>query len=359
MLERAGAHRSFPLITTVYSYRPPEVRRAIDQALRDGFPHGIIMGGTNPAGGLDNFHRPLINEVIEYFANDVPALAGFQHAYPTPGSEEGIREIMTLLQSRGVTQIYVLKGEYEGYRFVGETRNLQTIEVDPETNPSSIDPGYWFVSNPSARDGNIIPNEVITNICEAGHKVFYDFAYLGSTQLHLFDVSHPNIEFVVMSMSKTFGMFYDRVGFALGREPIPSLIGNKWFKNVFSSLLARAVLNEVKPGQLAQKYGAIQREIIQAINEEFDLNMTPSDAFLLGLIDSEAAKQLAPEQLAMIARFKRGDKYRFCLTPEFFRRDPEHIALFAEWHTYVTAQRDILPDGQLVELEALRQEFLG
>src|SRR3989339_687711 len=343
-------------ITTVYSYRMPEVRRAIDKALRDGFPHGILMGSTNPPGGLDAFHRPLIEDVRRFFSADVPALADFKHAYPTPGSEEGIREVMTLLQSRGVTQIYVLKGEYEGYRFVGETRNLQTIEVDPETYPRSLERGYWFISNPSARDGNIIPDETINRICEAGHKVFYDLAYLGSTPFHVFDVSHPNIEFIVMSMSKTFGMFYDRVGFALSREPIPSLVGNKWFKNVLSHILARAVLQEIQPGQLHRKYGAIQQEIIAAINAEHGLNMKPSDAFLLGLIDAEAAKQLGLEQLAMVERFKRGDAYRFCLTPEFFRLDPERIALFAEWDTYVSAQRDILTPQQWVEIESLRQE---
>ncbi len=310
-------------ITTVYSYRHRETRAIVNNVVAKGFPHRVFLKATNPPGALDNYHEPVIDKVLDFNRDSVPALKEFGGRYPTSGSEEGIREIMTHLQAQGVKRIYVLKGEYEGFQAVAEQRCMETFEVHPGTDPRTIDPGYWFISNPSARDGNIIPNNLINDICEAGHNVFYDLAYLGSTRRHEFDLSHPNIFAAVISFSKTYGLFYDRIGFAFSRQPVPSLYGNKWFKSIFALMVAEAIVDQLRPGQLSEKYKFIQEQIITDINEEHDLNMRPSDTFLLAHIRAEDAAGLGPAQLEMIAKFRRGDVYRFCLTPYFIERDRE------------------------------------
>jgi hypothetical protein len=68
--------------------------------------------------GLDDFHEPVFEKLVTAHRRAVPDLGPFALRYPTAGSEEGIREYLTLLQTKGVERIYVWKGDYEGYREV-------------------------------------------------------------------------------------------------------------------------------------------------------------------------------------------------------------------------------------------------
>ena len=301
-------------ITTVYSYYFPEVRQAISELTRD-YPHEVFLKSIKP--GLDDFHIPVIDSYIDSCAGVVPDLKGFSFRYPTAGAEEGIREVLTLLQQKGVKTIYVLKGDYEGYKSVAETRCIATREIGPEIDPIDLEPGYWFLSNPSARNGNVIVNGFIERICEAGHKVFYDLTYLGLTERYVFDVSHPNIFAVTVSFSKPYGLFYYRVGFTFSREEVPSLYGNKWFKNIYALLIAEKLIKERTIEEIFRKYKTIQKQIIESINREYGLGIKPSDALLLGYLPVAETEKFTPEQLEMISRFRRGDFYRFCLTPYF------------------------------------------
>ncbi|MBN2495001.1 MAG: hypothetical protein JXR96_10455 [Deltaproteobacteria bacterium] len=314
-------------LTTVYSYRHPETRAVIDGLLRDGFPHEVFLRATHPPGYLDGFHEPILERVLDFHRQAAPALGGFAHRYPTSGSEEGIREVMTRLQSEGCERIYVFEGEYEGYAAVAEQRCMQTVSVPRSADPRSLEPGYWFLSNPSAVDGNILPDELVASICEASHELFYDLAYLDSTRAHRFDLSHPKIFAAVISFSKTYGLFYDRVGFTFSREPVPSLYGNKWFKSLFGLLIADAIVTRLAPRQIHARYGPIQAEIAAELRARHDLPLRPSDTFLLAHIRADDARALSPEQRERIAAFRRGQGYRFCLTPYFVDRDAEACEL--------------------------------
>jgi histidinol-phosphate/aromatic aminotransferase/cobyric acid decarboxylase-like protein len=306
--------KTFQAITTVYSYYLPEIRELITDLTRE-YPHDVFLRSIVP--GLDDFHHPIIEKLIAAHQHDVPHLSQFPHRYPTAGSEEGIREYMTFLQSEGVEQIYVWKGDYEGYRETAKTRNIATVEVDYDCDPATLTPGYWFLSNPSARSGMIVPPEKVQAIAEAGHKIFYDLSYLGATAPSLFDVSHPNVVAAAISFSKPYGLFYYRVGFMLCRDPIPSLYANKWFKNVFGLLIADKILDEIDPVELMRKYKALQADIVEQINQSYELGLSASDAFLLAKLPASDAAQLPVERRELIGKFKRGDWHRFCLTPYF------------------------------------------
>jgi histidinol-phosphate/aromatic aminotransferase/cobyric acid decarboxylase-like protein len=197
--------------------------------------------------GLNDFHEPIIDALIKARGKDIPALASFPLRYPTAGSEEGIREVLTLLAARGVKRIYTLRGDYEGYREMARTRRIATQEVELSTPPSSLERGWWFLSNPSARDGNLLPEGVIAAIANAGHKIFYDLSYMGSTSPGAcFDLTHPNVAFAAISFSKPYGLFYYRVGFTFAREEIPALYANRWFKNVLSTRHRRTALSRAR-----------------------------------------------------------------------------------------------------------------
>jgi len=309
-------------ITTVYSYRFPEVRKLITD-LTNPFPHEVFLKSVQPVGGLDNFHESIIEKVMNFYSGSVN-LQNFNFRYPTSGSSEGIFHYLSLLRKNGAQKIYTLKGEYEGYREYGKTIGLETVEVYPNTNPKQLEKGVWFISNPSARDGNIIPNQFINEICEAGHKVFYDLAYMGSTKQHKFDLEHENIAAAVTSFSKPYGTFYDRIGFTFSREEIPSLYANKWFKNILSLMIAEKIVLELKPEEIYEKYKPVQEQIIREINRDFGLGIKASDALLLGYLTKKRAENLNSQQRELIQKFQRGDFYRFCLTPYFVNMEQEN-----------------------------------
>ena len=94
--------KTFKAITTVYSYYLPEIRDLITDLTRE-YPHNVFLRSISP--GLDDFDQPIIDKLSAAHEHDVPHLAKFAYRYPTSGSEEGIREYMTFLQSQGVRQI--------------------------------------------------------------------------------------------------------------------------------------------------------------------------------------------------------------------------------------------------------------
>ena len=298
----------------VYSYYLPEVRELVSRIARD-YPHEVFL--RSAMTGLDAFHEPIVDRLVAAHATDIPALGEFTSRYPTNGSEEGIREYMSQLAARGVRRAYALEGDYEGYSLVGATRGIEVLSVPESVPPASLEPSYWFLSNPSARDGNLLPPATISAILDANHKVFYDLSYLDSTLPSTYDVSHPNVDAVAISFSKTYGLFYYRIGFLFTRAPVDALYANRWFKNIFSLIVAYRVISDLDRHAIAVKYKAIQRKVIAKWNEVHGLPLRESDSFLLAHLPLKDAENLDAERKALLEKFQRANAYRLCLTPEF------------------------------------------
>lgn len=186
--------------------------------------------------------------------------------------------------------MYTIPGEYEGYEAYGNNIGLEFEKHELDTL-FTIRPGIIFLSNPNARDGTIIDNETITRLCEYGHKIIYDITYVGLVNIHLFDVSHPNIIAVIASMSKPFGLYYYRIGFCFSRIPLPTLIPNKWFKNIASLIVANHILTNIKPGELYNKYKPYQDKAIQKFSNIVNVEITPSNILLLGTTTQKLPKE--------------------------------------------------------------------
>ena len=155
----------------------------------------------------------------------------------------------------------------------------------------------------------------------AGHHVFYDLSYLGSTSPVVFDLSHERIAFAAVSFSKPYGLFYYRIGFTFAREPIPALVANKWFKNVFGLLLADRLVQELDGPAHAARYKAIQATIVDRIEREHAIGLEPSDAFLIAHVPARRMADLDPSRRALLARFERARGCRLCLTPSFLAHE--------------------------------------
>lgn len=290
---------------TVYCYYFPEIRNLIDGIVKK-FPHEVFLKSIEP--GLDKFHLPIIEKFIDYNSKTLPALKEFKHRYFTNGASEGIFHILVKLriQNPGIL-IYTLKGDYEGYKEYAKRVGLNVIEVDENADFSKLKQGVWFISNPSARDGNIVPNNLVNKIC-MHHKVVFDATYVGLTEENEFDVSNPNIIAVVASMSKPFGLFYYRIGFTFSREPIETLEANIWFKNIFSLIIADRIFDEIKPGQIYKKYKRVQERIVADLNKKEELDLKVSDALILAY---------TTHKNNLLEKYRRDKFYRLCLTPYF------------------------------------------
>lgn len=296
---------------TVYCYYFPEIRKLVDNIVSD-YPHHVFLKSIEP--GLDDFHVPVIQKFVKYRSEDLPALEEYENYYFTNGASEGIFHLLVQAKKEGEI-IYVFKGEYEGYKAYGENIGLEVREVDIDEDPTKLEPGTWFISNPSARDGNILDNKIVNNICDAGHKVVLDCTYVGLTKPHKFDVSHENIIAVLFSLSKPCGVYYYRLGFAFTRKPVSTLMPNKWFKNIFSIILADKIISTFEPSYFYTQYKHLQEKIIRKLNKENSLDLKASDVILLAHKNFEKGD---PEF------YKRGEFLRLCLTPYFLEEEKEH-----------------------------------
>lgn len=268
---------------------------------------------------LDEIHQPIIDRILKVYEPVVPGLNEFGYRYPTAGSNEGIFHILVNCLEQNIRKINVLEGDYEGYAAHARNIGIDVNIINPDIqNIASLEPGYWFISNPSARDGNIIDYQFLQQLCESGHKLVIDLAYVGATQLHQFDCHHHNIIAVVMSMSKPYGVFRFRLGgFTFSRYEIPTLYGNKWFKDIVRLFQALKIAETIGPNYMYKRYSSVQGKIINEINHTCGLAIKASDSFLLAYLREKDALDLTKTQMQLIEPFKRARDYRFCLTPYF------------------------------------------
>lgn len=301
----------------VYCYYFPEVRRIID-SVSSPYPHDIYLKSIDP--GLDDFHVPVIETFVRSFRDYMPGLASFANRYVTNGSSEGIFQSLALIAAKHDKRpLYVVEGEYEGYMGYGRNLGLSFTVVPDGTDPKNLKPGIFYISNPSSRNGNTHSNAFITSIGDAGHEIYLDCTYAGMTSDTGLLVDHPSISTVFTSMSKAYGLYYYRVGFTFTRHTMPTLEVNKWFKNIFSLVVANALLTRLPVAELYANYRPLQVQIIEETNRKLHTKLQPSGVYLLAYVDP---KDIPQEQAGEYATFHRGGSYyRFGLTPHFLMNE--------------------------------------
>lgn len=305
------SERTVPL-KAVYAYYFPEVRAVIDK-IAANYPHETFLKSVEP--GLDDFHIPVIESYLKHFENQLPDLKNFRYRYVLGGASEGIFHFLAkIATSADKKNLYILEGEYEGYSGYGANLGLHFETVKEIEDLKNFEPGIIFISNPSARDGNIIDNKDILAACEVGHKVIYDATYVGLTDPYRFEVGHENIIAVLTSLSKPFGLYYYRVGFAFSTIEMKTLEANKWFKNILSLTIAKDVLDTIGETELVKRYRSYQKEALDEVERSLGFRADPSEVILLGSAKSGAIPPGWED-------YSRKHNYRFCLTPYFLNQE--------------------------------------
>lgn len=299
-------------LKAVYCYYFPETRDIIDE-VASNYPHETFLQSINP--GLDHFHEPVIESYLQHFKHELPKLDSFPHRFITGGASEGIFHILSYIKAhRPDSPLYILKGEYEGYAGYGDNLKLHFKVVGQLSDLLTLPKGILFLSNPSARDGNIIDNAEILDVLNSGQEIVYDVTYVGMTDPHQFQLEHPNIIAVISSLSKPFGLYYYRIGFAFSRFEINTLAVNKWFKNIHSLIIAKKVLDRIDSKALVAKYRTLQKSAISTMNKEHGTHAVPSQVVLL------SHSQEVPDNHELLIH-NRHSNYRYCLTPYFLIKE--------------------------------------
>lgn len=255
---------------------------------------------------FEEIHEPVAARITEYHQSDLPGLSDFANRYTTAGSTEAMKSLMASWIARGkMTELGVVQGEYSGYSFIAA--GLGITEGKTHRVPSLAEAGspvngrVWFVSNPSAVDGNWHDDDVLQNFIESGHEVVIDYAYGGLTpDQHTTDVSAPNVT-LVASPSKMFGVFNHRyTGVAYTQEAELALMDTTtWFRGVEALMNTLMLYKTFKPHELPRKYQTQQRVICEALGRQAGKEIKPSDNILMAhaneaLPDEFAASITAP-----------------------------------------------------------------
>lgn len=307
------------LSAAVYGLVLPETRAIVERLWAEQ-PHVLFEQAYEDS--QDATHLAFLRTWREWVSPAVTGLDGFRHQYVTNGSSEAIREsVWSLVKDAhdavSTPQLHVFTGEYEGYAAYARAAGVEVVAHDRgEWRDIAFDSAKthrWYVSQPSAIDGNVWPDFAeFLRMLEA-HRVdaAVDLAYVGAVPaLPALDLSRPNVTHVFFSLSKVFGVFYHRVGGMSSRSPMLGLEGNKWFKNMFSLYLGAALMQETgHPTTLPLRYRPVQAEACRLVADRHGLPLVASDVILL------ASSPPGPYPDA----FRRGARYRYCLTPTMDR----------------------------------------
>ena len=305
----------------------------------------------------DQLDRPFFEAWDRFASPAVRGLEAFPERYPCNGSSEAIREIIRQASWKG-QMLVVFDGDYEGYEVLAEGQGTTVLRVDRarwretlaewESHgvPWGTGGAQWWVSQPSAIDGNVWPDfaEWLAGTdALVGCDVWVDLTYVGRARLQApIDLAQrPAVAGVVFSLSKVMGAYYRRIGGCLSRVEIPGLWGNRWFKNLDSLFLGQRWLaqagNALTEGQ---RYAHEQRRAMdralqtlggEAAWDAAGVRWQASDVpLLMYAVPAEKVPE-GQEAIATMARRGRAQPvvWRLCLTPALeaiLNGDPAHVA---------------------------------
>lgn len=318
------------ITNTIYSLftRPA---RAVANQLRSKNNLQDQLYGIAESRIQDGFNKIFTEQYKNWTKDLVIGLDDFPHSYPTAGSSEALREsiieLAAVARNKGdIINIHTFQGEYEGVRSYASSVSIPMIEhanrnLDNLLNASNLRAkDIFYISYPSSIDGNIWPdlNKFLDLMHTKGVRVLLDLTYVGAyIGKQTVMANHPAIECVYFSLSKSFGVYYHRVGGVFSRNPLNLLVGNKWFKNTFSMALGTDLMQQFRPNDIASFYSRIQQALTWYVNSKLNLKLQPSDVFLIAQQKiSPAEHATLPATLKMLCR-PTDNSYilRACLQP--------------------------------------------
>jgi hypothetical protein len=307
---------------TVYALYYPESQRVFETMFSNPADlHSLYTQAYTKK--QDAMHKTFFDTYAQWASPHVTInQAKFSHQYPTAGSSEAIREQLAHIKASGIELLYVLDEEYEGYEKIAEAVNIDVIKIS-RSEIFNYDFGtlsaVFFISQPSAIDGNVWQDfdKFMRHLQDQAPQVsiYADLCYLGCTKKmkHLNTDNYPNLSGIFFSLSKSFGVYYHRIGGVYLREANPLLWGNGWFKNLLSMEFGTALMKTHDVFHFPNTYQTKQQVIIENLNRSYlGNNVVAADVILLANINDSA---LTENEKSKLKRGYHSTQTRLCLTP--------------------------------------------
>ena len=317
-------------IPTIYSYYYPETKNMIDQ-LNSTYAHSdyeAVWRKTNLVG------ESSLPEYIEEFFSAFELASGlenkkdFYKKYITNGSSEAIRESFAEYKAQwgDKARIHMFLGEYEGFYQFAKCFDIDVVFHARESYVDSlrIAKGHeiFIITNPSSIDGNEWSgfHDFVSFISQyhSGLELYVDLTYLGvalnSTNFIKDLMNSRVLSKIFFSMSKSFGMYYHRLGGVYSKVIMGSLEGNRWFHNKFSIRLGTDLLNRYNLSFLPSTIKIYQNRVVDILKNELNDNSIKSSDSVLIATGNKCVGYIDPRN-----RFNRINIARYCLTPGIYK----------------------------------------
>lgn len=259
-----------------------------------------------PLGGARALNTPAVERFIkETMANDFMKLVRdpnivhdyleLYHTWIQSSSQNymsGLDSFKFKSYTNGTTEIFdkwylanqgkrlrFFRGEYMYH--IATHRNLRMPFAYLEDEPLSPD-DHVIISMPFADSGNVRyeTENILDSANLLGVPVLIDAAYLGLTEDIEFDFSHPAIDTVALSLSKTFPVAHARIGMRLSRFDTDDGIDiyrKTEYENRWGAALGLKLMEKFSMDYNTDHYKNIQLVTCQ------ELQVTPSNTVLFGL----------------------------------------------------------------------------
>jgi hypothetical protein len=255
----------------------------------------------------------------------------FPFRYPTAGASEALYHLIADYGNQARVHgfqpsVHIFYGDYEGYKAYAEACGVRIVHHARKDWRSAADAvaehELTFFSQPSAIDGDIWPDANAFLLRLAGRseraRAVVDFTYVGATAhppAERFAAGLPSVKAFVLSLSKPFGAYYDRIGGVFCRTEDLGLFGNQWFKNLTSLQLGVRLMTDFDVFAMALRYGELQKAVTDKVGDALGLSLRPSDVFILASADPGNASD--PVLAAYLRRPQHDPtaRPRLCLTP--------------------------------------------
>lgn len=330
------------------AYAEADVRAALLEAGASGTIYALVMPESEAAlaavagdPGLfdlyrepwtrkqDRMHEDYFEQWLRWSSPAVALRGGdFPFRYPTAGASEAIFKLIAEFAAERRAaghdpEVHMFEGEYEGFAAYAGALKVRLVRHDRTAwsdVPARLDSNAQFwISQPSAIDGAVWPHfeAFAAAIAEAGGgaRLVPDLTYVGSVARdYRIALDSSAIPAVVISHSKPFGGYYHRVGGVLARRERPSLLGNKWFKNLLSLAWGTEMMRRHGLFDLPRKYRPVQEEAARRVGARLGLDgLAAADVVLL------ATALPRPDHPPLLGKVLRGSPaervVRLCLTP--------------------------------------------
>jgi hypothetical protein len=140
-------------------------------------------------------------------------------------------------------------------------------------------------------------------------EIALDLCYVGiCVNDVLINCNYKNIRTIFFSLSKVFGVYFHRIGGVFSKDELLGLVGNKWFKNMFSLEFGILLMKTFKVNELSLKYKNYKQEVEKTIETEFNIKIKENDVLILSYSDD------------YLTEFCRGLKTRICITPALLKK---------------------------------------